>query len=285
MNVRGIVHIGANSGQELEAYLSKGIHNIVFIEPIKPVFEQLLKHVAIKAGEKKSHIRCINELLLDVTGKSVTMNITDNNGESSSVLPMKDHLTAHPDVKVTSQVQMDTWSYDDLADLHHIDPALNFLNIDTQGAELLILKGMGEKIKNFDYVYIEVNQKELYEGNPMLADIDQFMTEKGLERKELQMTDFGWGDALYVRKTIHAPATSHPKPETSHPKPDTRNLTPDTRNLTPETGLGAAISETDQLLAEIRKRLTDDTSGSVADNIVSRLRTGFMNIINKHIKN
>lgn len=274
--VRGIVHIGANSGQELEAYLSKGVQSIVFIEPLKPAFEKLLRHVA-KNPAFRPGIRCINELVTDTTGRRVTFHITDNDGESSSILPMKEHLNAHPDVKVVNSVPMEGWAYQDLADLHFIDPDLNFLNIDVQGAELMVLQGMGDKLKNFDYAYIEVNEKELYTGCAMLPDIDQFMTQAGFERKDMQMTSFGWGDALYVRKNI--------VPKTDQKQPNPLNQMRNAPAPAESSSLSAAINEADQLVNSIRTRLTNDVSGSVADSIGTQMRTGIMNILNKYIKN
>lgn len=273
--VRGIVHIGANSGQELEAYLSKGVHSIVFIEPLKQAFEKLLRHVA-KNPSFREGVRCINELITDTTGRRVTFHITDNDGESSSILPMKEHLNAHPDVKVINSVPMEGWAYQDLADLHFIDPDLNFLNIDVQGAELMVLQGMGDKLKNFDYAYIEVNEKELYTGCAMLPDIDQFMVNAGFERKDMQMTSFGWGDALYVRKNITPKSTVQ-----------TNTLEPMKSQQAPSgaSSLGSAIFEADQLVNSIRTRLNNDVSGSVADSIGNQMRMGIMNILNKYIKN
>ncbi len=74
-----------------------------------------------------------------------------------------------------------------------------FLNVDLQGAELLALKGMGDLLKHFDHAYIEVNERELYKGCPLVGEIDAFMAKAGFVRKETVMTKHFWGDALYQR--------------------------------------------------------------------------------------
>ena len=55
-------------------------------------------------------------------------------------------------------------------------------------------------IKHVDVIYIEVNIAELYKDCATLPDIDEFLTEEGFERVVINITEYKWGDALYVRK-------------------------------------------------------------------------------------
>ena len=71
--------------------------------------------------------------------------------------------------------------------------------MDIQGAELLALKGSSDTLKNIDYVYLEVNEKELYTGCGLLSEVDEYLKEKGFTRVEINMTPHGWGDAFYTR--------------------------------------------------------------------------------------
>ena len=75
----------------------------------------------------------------------------------------------------------------------------NFLNIDIQGAEYLALKGFEENLKYIDYLYLEVNQKELYKNCILLPELDKYLLDKGFKRVELDMTRYGWGDGFYMR--------------------------------------------------------------------------------------
>jgi hypothetical protein len=54
-------------------------------------------------------------------------------------------------------------------------------------------------LKNVDYLYLEVNIKELYENCCLLPEIDNFLKEFGFEQKEISMTQYGWGDAFYIK--------------------------------------------------------------------------------------
>ena len=75
----------------------------------------------------------------------------------------------------------------------------NFLNMDIQGAELKCLQGFEDGLKMIDYIYAEVNTKELYAGCAQLPELDAWLAARGFKRVEISMTGWGWGDALYVR--------------------------------------------------------------------------------------
>ena len=52
---------------------------------------------------------------------------------------------------------------------------IDLLNIDTQGYEMEVLKGSRKLLsQNVKYIILEVNKKELYEGCPLVKDIDIF---------------------------------------------------------------------------------------------------------------
>ena len=51
----------------------------------------------------------------------------------------------------------------------------NFINIDVQGYELEVFKGGTKTLEKVDYIYCEVNRGEVYEGNAMVEDLDEFL--------------------------------------------------------------------------------------------------------------
>ena len=75
----------------------------------------------------------------------------------------------------------------------------NYWHLDIQGAELLALKGAGDLLNAVDVIVTEVNTVEMYKGNPLIGDIDKYLGDRGFERALTDMTDHGWGDALYVK--------------------------------------------------------------------------------------
>lgn len=190
---KGIVHIGAHRCEELEDYLFEGIENIIFFEAIKEKADyckQVCKDLNLPT------IRAIEACISDKE-EEVVFNIT-NNGQSSSMLPLKEHLKEHPDVFVVEKRKMTAYPIrkfigDKLSDY-------DFLNLDTQGSELKIMRGFGMAIMYFKAIYTEVNVKELYEGCALLPEMDEYLKGFGFKRVEEQISGHGWGDALYLRQ-------------------------------------------------------------------------------------
>jgi len=192
----GILHIGASHGEEFEAYTAAGMQLMIWIEAIPEVFEKLRKKL-----EPFPMAVSLNACISDQEGKKVDFHITNNAGQSSSLLGLNLHRQMHPDVHVVKTIQCITTTIDAIVrDKGYDLSSYDFLNIDLQGAELLALKGMKDNLHKIKYAYIEVNEKELYTGCPLIADIDAYMQTFGFSRAEIKMTDCGWGDALYLKK-------------------------------------------------------------------------------------
>lgn len=198
LNLKGILHIGAHECEEYDDYVSKGI---TYDKQLW--IEALPEKVEIIKRKFNNKINVINSVVTDKDNEKVIFNVT-NNFQSSSVLNLKTHLDEHPNIYVNNKIELTSSKIKSIYDKYKIDyNKYNFLTLDIQGAELLALKGMGDEIlKNFDYIFTEVNQKELYENCALLPDVDEFLKKKGFERVEIQMTEHGWGDAFYLRKFI-----------------------------------------------------------------------------------
>lgn len=188
----GVLHVGANVGEEAPVYLELGVKKQIWIEA-NPIIHARLKDNLRNNPEAQAINACIG----DVQGEKVTFHVSNNGSQSSSILELGTHKTAHPEVHYTEDVEMFTDRIDVLLpDLTGYD----FLNIDLQGAELKALKGMGELIKGFKWAYLEVNKEELYKGCALVEDLDFYLGAYGFNRVETKWCEnTGWGDALYVR--------------------------------------------------------------------------------------
>ena len=191
LNVSGLLHIGGHYGGELQKYKSHNIDNIVLFEPLSSNFSVLSEAVKNIGGNIVAH-----QVALGNGNRKVTMNISSNEAQSSSILTPKVHLTAHPEVSFsgTEEVEMkklDDYDYKDY----------NMIVVDVQGYELEVLKGASETLHNIDYIYCEVNRDEVYEGNARVEEIDEFLSTYGFKRVETQWyyTEV-WGDALYMKE-------------------------------------------------------------------------------------
>ena len=191
-----VLHLGANTGQEAEAYDEQGISRVIWVEALLEVWVKLRQHIVRFPGHT-ALLACLS----DKDGEEVTFNVASNDSQSSSFLEFGTHSKEHPTVKFERIVEMTTVRLDTLLDRENIKIQMNgFLNADLQGAELLALKGMGDLLGRFRYAYIEVNEKELYQGCPLVGEIDDYLASFGFEGKEVKMTGAGWGDKFYMRR-------------------------------------------------------------------------------------
>lgn len=191
LNVSGIIHIGGHYGNEVQKYKSHNVDNIVLFEPLFSNFSVLSETIKNIGGNIVAH-----QVALGNDNRKVTMNISSNEAQSSSILTPKVHLTAHPEVSFngTEEVEMkklDNYNYKDY----------NMIVVDVQGYELEVLKGASQTLHNIDYIYCEVNRDEVYEGNARVEEIDEFLSTYGFKRVETQWyyTEV-WGDALYMKE-------------------------------------------------------------------------------------
>jgi hypothetical protein len=117
-------------------------------------------------------------------------------------------------MQVVSQEVVQTRRLDDIKEAANSD----FLKLDVQGAELMILKDGKEVLRSLSVIQVEVEFVELYEDQPLMADVDSFLRSQGFiflrfaytmgrPIKPLQkvgdpyasISQTLWGDAVYVR--------------------------------------------------------------------------------------
>lgn len=192
LSISGIIHIGAHYGEEIFDYISNGIQDIVVFEPISSNFEILENKLTQVNANIQGH-----QIALGNENKKVTMYLSDNQMQSSSVLKPKKHLTHHPNVKFVGIEEVEMKKLDDFN-----YRKFNFINMDVQGYELEVLKGAKTTLNNIDYVYCEVNRDEVYENNAYIEDIDSFLSDYGMKRVETDWAGGIWGDAFYIKESL-----------------------------------------------------------------------------------
>ena len=62
----------------------------------------------------------------------------------------------------------------------------------------MALKGAIKSIKYAKAIYLEVNEKELYKNCALIGEIDTFLSQYNFKRVLTNITEYGWGDALYI---------------------------------------------------------------------------------------
>jgi FkbM family methyltransferase len=190
INFKGILHVGAHECEELKDYLR-------YLPLNKMLWIEALPEKVSKCKKMHPNILIENAIVSDKVEK-VRFNVS-NNGQSSSILELGLHKKYHPDVEYVTSFQDETKLLKDIICKYDIN--YNFLNFDIQGAELKALKGMEEYLSKVDYLYTEVNSDYVYVDCALISEIDNYLSNFGLERVETKWcSDYKWGDAFYIRK-------------------------------------------------------------------------------------
>jgi len=195
LKIKGVIHIGANNGQEISDYVSDNVKNLLFVEPIPTVYEKLLENINLYSD--KIDVISYN-IALGNDIKDVDFTISSNNGMSSSILKPNLHLSLHPEVVFTNTI---TVPMDKLDNLKFDRSNYNFINIDVQGFELEVFKGAFETLSGIDYIYTEVNNDYVYFNNTLVNELDEYLQKFGFLRVETKWFEdtYPWGDAFYVK--------------------------------------------------------------------------------------
>lgn len=76
--------------------------------------------------------------------------------------------------------------------------AIDILWIDVQGAELLVLEGMGELLSKVSFIHMEVEFFEIYKGQALFPAVDTLLRERGFRLTGFTSYSQYAADALYV---------------------------------------------------------------------------------------
>ena len=196
INPKGVIHVGAHEGQELNYYQKMGVKNVLFIEANPVVYERLKTKVASYPNVKTVNCAISNE------NSTVELHVTSNE-QSSSILPLKKHQEIYPHIKETHKVKVESKKLDTLLQELKLNPSeYNILNIDIQGAELFALQGATNWLRYVDAINTEVNYEELYEGCVLIDELDEFLDRNGFQRVATKTPSISWGDAFYIKKPL-----------------------------------------------------------------------------------
>ena len=196
----GVLHIGAHLCEEINRYhkhLKLNNSQIIWVEANPDLVKKISK--IDKTIIVKNFICCDKD-----TG-TTKLNIA-NNGQSSSILKFGTHEKLYSNIKYTGYVSVKNNRIDNMYKTEKIpNNFANFLNLDIQGAELLALKGMGNLINDFDYIYTEVNSDYVYKNCALVHEIDDYLKKYNFIRVETYWVtkngeSQGWGDAFYIKK-------------------------------------------------------------------------------------
>jgi FkbM family methyltransferase len=170
----GVIHVGANTGQERDLYQQHGLR-VVWIEPIPEVFDRLRAN--IQAYPMQSAFQA---LVTDKDDEGYQFHVSNYEGLSSSILQLKLHNDIWPDVTFTRTLALRSVTLPSLLRREGIDVAdYDALVMDTQGSELLVLKGAAAILPKLRFIKTEVPDFESYEQCCQVEEMTRFLEHHG----------------------------------------------------------------------------------------------------------
>jgi FkbM family methyltransferase len=187
-----VVHVGAHLGEEALAYEEFGWLPVVWIEA-QPELAQKLQECLYSPDHK-----IIQAAVWNVNNLVLNLNVASNS-QSSSLLEFGSHSTDYPDIRFTNTISVESKRLDALISPSEMP---DFINLDIQGVEMQAIEGLGNLIENINYVFVEVNRREVYVDCTKVWELDNYLMHLGFKRVITRWyLKQGWGDALYIRKT------------------------------------------------------------------------------------
>lgn len=200
IDAKGVIHVGAHLGTEIDIYRSLGIKNMILFEPIPDIFNKLTDRIN-NTKLIDENIRLINKALGSSIDRREMWIESANGGMSSSLLKPMFHTIQYPWITFDTKIEVDISTLD--IELSQNTEVYNILNIDVQGYELEVLKGSSKSLKEIELIFLEVNAVKMYDSCSLVDEIDYFLRELNFYRRD---TDWykhedihTWGDAVYVK--------------------------------------------------------------------------------------
>ncbi|WP_158239214.1 FkbM family methyltransferase [Uliginosibacterium sp. TH139] len=199
----GILQVGASYGQEMQYFLENGIRAGLFIEPLAEPFA----HLASVCRQVPGYI-AMQALCADTSGQTHTFHVASNGGMSSSILKPAQHLQVFDYVKFPTSVELVSHTLDEVMafvrESGHGDALdkLDTLYMDTQGAELRIMVGAPQTLRQINYIFTEVMRGEMYEKQASFQSVCAWLDVMGFTLNNVYFGPGHTGDALFIRKSL-----------------------------------------------------------------------------------
>ncbi len=198
-----IIEAGAYNGSDtvrmIEQWPNATIHAF---EPVPELFEALKERAA-----GHPNISCYPYALSNHTGiaQFYISERPEKPGvpsQAGSLLTPKERIK-HSPLHFPKTISVPTITLDDWAKKYHID-RVDFLWLDMQGAELLVLETSKKIVPTVQLIFTEVSFIESYAGQPQEQEITEWLTAHGFEligQDYKNHTDHFFGNRLFKRSS------------------------------------------------------------------------------------
>jgi len=203
IQISGVVHVGAHRGEEIYEYESLGAKQVIWVEPNPDVFKEM--EVNLTRAEASVESSAFQYAASNVDHETVDFYryygpdagyLTGNKGCSSLLKTSGRFESWYKDTIQVETITLDTLITEN--DYKHQD--FQLLNMDVQGAELMVLQGSNKLLENVQYITTEATWENAdYVDNVMYDDLKCFLESKGFVETQIIPHAKNWGDVLFTR--------------------------------------------------------------------------------------
>lgn len=158
---KGVLHIGAWDAWEAKQYAHYCGDNSVFIEANPNSFERFRREIE-QFGQK-----IYNYAAWDVDDQEMNLYCPPGREDTSSLIEQSGDAIKVNTIRMDTLFEREGMSFDNY----------DLLNVDTEGVELQVLHGIGENIKKFTYIIVEVSDI----GSESDINVNQYLLDMGFE--------------------------------------------------------------------------------------------------------
>lgn len=202
-----IFDIGACEGEESIRYSRLFPKSEIYtFEPL-PANIQLIENNFLKYGVTNASLQNKAVSSKDGVGhlyvssgepENIEVSDWDFGNKSSSLLQPSRHLEENSFIKFKDRIKVETITLKSFCD-KQIIKAIDFIHMDVQGAEMMVLQGAGNLIPCIKAIWLEVSTIDFYKDQPLADDIRKFLD----KNQFILLTDGlhnSQGDRLYISK-------------------------------------------------------------------------------------
>jgi FkbM family methyltransferase len=166
--VGSVIHVGANTGQERDIYARHDL-DVLWIEPIPDIYDRLRANLEAYPKQK-----ALNALVTDEEGIEYAFNLCNNDGLSSSIFSFKGH-ELWPNIQMIAQIKLRSRTLGNI--VAESGRSYDALVMDTQGSELLVLKGARDVLRQVYFIKTEAANFEFYQGCTTVDELTGYLRE------------------------------------------------------------------------------------------------------------
>lgn len=179
-DIKGLIQIGASSGQQVKLFIENNVKDMILFEPCDKSYSELEQ--TVKPYINNANVITSNYVLSNKT-EDVKFFIGQNEHNSSLLDLHPDRPGLHKAINNHDRFEVKkSITLDDYIEQNGIDSTIyDFIFMDVQGAEHLVLEGANKTLKHIKYIYLEVSFAEIYDGTLLYKDMVDYLSSLGFE--------------------------------------------------------------------------------------------------------